>query len=688
MRRHLILIALCFVGFVGDGQAQPPSTSLKGVVLDSDGLRVPGVTIEIESDTGHPSFEGTTDLEGQFSFSSVPVGQYHVKAILEGFTAIDGGTITALPGTINEMELRLEVPSFPQPPPPAPVPSVLTAPTWNSWAEEETTEEATATLRVGSSYTVTFDLAGLDYAKFTAQSTLGALPSPALVNALAVNGKKVVLLVKPFLQGEGLRLIEESPPPTVTVQLDKLRQTATLLESLSAADRSDLPTLSDRLNAARIQVHVHAEKPGQSLVGLAIWDSALKQPLDFIAFPAVIRPADAAEDDQAAPPLQLQSGFRALLTSTSSIPADAGIGIFEFGSAIDGSIRSTVVFVGPQGKVRSWSPDRPLSEYVGNPTDFGLAKQLEFASCLAPSSAKDCREDYSGVAASFSRILFSAPDPAGQDAAKQSQDELEKLAADNPNPVVATHFIDAAGATQPMPLGLLGLSSNRLLGDVANVTQPLPEERPVNTTGCISSFATILPTSLEVKKEKVDKLLVPIQPPSPTVIQTFEELRPFLSPSPASTPPQSEGFLLISHHADGLISFNPSFKPRLEAEAITRLFAPGSVAVLIGCSIGSLEPLNGRLPLIRALNRNGIDAMIFSPFTVGAELGARLAVHFSEELEAVRQSKGRITFLQLYQRVLAKVRADDAAKPFVGELGEFLVAGSGNLEFCGADGTK
>jgi hypothetical protein len=67
--------------------AQEQRGSIEGVVKDSSGAVLPGVTVEARS----PAMVGVTtvvsDSEGVYRFPSLPPGRYEITGTLQGFTA-------------------------------------------------------------------------------------------------------------------------------------------------------------------------------------------------------------------------------------------------------------------------------------------------------------------------------------------------------------------------------------------------------------------------------------------------------------------------------------------------------------------------------------------------------------------------------------------------------------------------
>lgn len=629
---------------------------------------------------GEPQWD-VTDGDGRFRFFS-PRGLYRVKAAHEFFTEA-------------EAEVSVTYHTFSPPLHLGPLPPIEVQPYWNTWATDPS-GEPTATLLEHSTYIVHFDLAGASYQQVLDNPTLTAQLGPELEEELKSLGQKLPLLVTPFVQGEVLSLAEEAPQPAETqlLRIGPLLNTANYLNRREEAGpvRDRLPRLSENLAAVSASVTVRTGGPGEGLVGLAIWDAQTRQPLDFAALDVIV--VHRGSQPVVPPPaIQVASGVRPLRGSPSAPPVDASVGIFERGTIGDLSFHNTVVFRNSRG-AHWWNPRRSIRDYVNLEGQFGLARQLELARCSG---------DFEQIGEFFSGVVFSAPDPRGRREAQDSRDALNDLISRHlyeewaKRPVIATLFLNRASGPLPMPLGLLGVRDDRTggsislahrLGQVAVITQPLPVPRRIAAGGpCIDFITTVLPKTLGLGDhcdcEAFDRLLKPTVPPDPRyLIQEFSDFQKYLEPTHA--PRKLEGLLLIAHHADGFMSLDPSFYPALQAESITRRYDPGSAAILVGCTVGSLAPLNRNLPFLRTLNEHGVDAMVFSPFTLDAALGSRLAVHFSDEIENVRNDKQQkpITLRELYYRVLDSMEKDKDAKPFLDELSELTLGGSGDIALC------
>jgi hypothetical protein len=76
--------------------------ALAGAVSDSTGGRIPGVTVAVRETGTHQAREVSTDAEGAFHFSELPVGTYEVLVSLAGFTPYHHAGVTLpLGGTVH-----------------------------------------------------------------------------------------------------------------------------------------------------------------------------------------------------------------------------------------------------------------------------------------------------------------------------------------------------------------------------------------------------------------------------------------------------------------------------------------------------------------------------------------------------------------------------------------------------------
>ena len=86
--------------------AQEQRGSIEGVVKDSSGAVLPGVTVEARSSAG-AVLSSTTDTEGAYRFPSVAPGTYEITATLQGFTPKKQADVSVGLGQIKKVDLAL-----------------------------------------------------------------------------------------------------------------------------------------------------------------------------------------------------------------------------------------------------------------------------------------------------------------------------------------------------------------------------------------------------------------------------------------------------------------------------------------------------------------------------------------------------------------------------------------------------
>jgi len=104
-----LLLALAFCLAASPARAQEQRGSIEGIVRDSSGGVLPGVTIEARS----PSMAGVqstvTDTNGLYRFPALPPGRYEVTAALQGFQAAKSSDVRLELGQILKIDLTMGV---------------------------------------------------------------------------------------------------------------------------------------------------------------------------------------------------------------------------------------------------------------------------------------------------------------------------------------------------------------------------------------------------------------------------------------------------------------------------------------------------------------------------------------------------------------------------------------------------
>src|SRR5262245_45518019 len=86
MRFRSLVLALCAMVLATPAFAQEQTGSIQGVVRDSSGGVLPGVTVEARSPSVIGVSTTVSDTQGNYRFPALPPGTYTITATLTGFT--------------------------------------------------------------------------------------------------------------------------------------------------------------------------------------------------------------------------------------------------------------------------------------------------------------------------------------------------------------------------------------------------------------------------------------------------------------------------------------------------------------------------------------------------------------------------------------------------------------------------
>ncbi len=81
--------------------------TIEGVIMDAEGLPLPGATVSIESDNLQGTRKAVTDAEGNYRFVQVPPGRYTVKAQMDGYHTVIQTEIRVQLGTETMVDIEL-----------------------------------------------------------------------------------------------------------------------------------------------------------------------------------------------------------------------------------------------------------------------------------------------------------------------------------------------------------------------------------------------------------------------------------------------------------------------------------------------------------------------------------------------------------------------------------------------------
>jgi len=105
-RTMAVAVAL-LLGIASAGLAQETTGALRGRIVDSQGLPVPGVTVTITGPQGAQT--AVADTDGRFNFPFLTPGTYSVRAELPGFKAAERKDVIVSLGQTVDTPLRMEV---------------------------------------------------------------------------------------------------------------------------------------------------------------------------------------------------------------------------------------------------------------------------------------------------------------------------------------------------------------------------------------------------------------------------------------------------------------------------------------------------------------------------------------------------------------------------------------------------
>jgi hypothetical protein len=99
---------LLFLAMAVSCWPQSLSTSIHGVVKDPNGMVAPGATVRLVSNNA-PAFEHTSDPEGNYDFTGLRSGTYHIVVQLLGFKDFTSTDITLIEGQGATLDVTLSI---------------------------------------------------------------------------------------------------------------------------------------------------------------------------------------------------------------------------------------------------------------------------------------------------------------------------------------------------------------------------------------------------------------------------------------------------------------------------------------------------------------------------------------------------------------------------------------------------
>src|SRR5450830_1553161 len=105
-------VALIFVVSGLSGAYAQSTASISGVVKDSSGGVMPGVSVVVKNDTTGAAQDAVTDADGRYTASALGAGSYTITASLSGFKTAVAKGVRVAPGQPVSIPLTLEVGSL------------------------------------------------------------------------------------------------------------------------------------------------------------------------------------------------------------------------------------------------------------------------------------------------------------------------------------------------------------------------------------------------------------------------------------------------------------------------------------------------------------------------------------------------------------------------------------------------
>src|SRR5205823_4273924 len=110
MRIRVFAALLAMTLFAGPAAAQEQRGTIEGLVKDSSGAVLPGVTVEARSG-GSGVLSATSDSTGNFRFPSVLPGTYEISATLAGFKSAKVSNVEVKLGSVKSVDFNLQLAS-------------------------------------------------------------------------------------------------------------------------------------------------------------------------------------------------------------------------------------------------------------------------------------------------------------------------------------------------------------------------------------------------------------------------------------------------------------------------------------------------------------------------------------------------------------------------------------------------
>ena len=685
------LAVWAFIATVSLQVTTAQTIQLTGRVVDSSGASLAAVRITAINEESGVRVSATSDESGSFRLTLGP-GLYTVTAFVSGFAQREFQHVRAVSGSAASLRITLERsqsrprplprpsprPPTPPPPPPAPVPSPpppappsppsgsVTTVLWNSWLENQGSPGVPIDkVKKGDAYVVSFDLSPYAYEQLVPGAAT-AKPDDEVTKALAAAGAVLNVRTYAVLAGVGLEFTPGfTPAQAVAFTTARLRSPE---PPRGPAETFD--AFQKRVTAGRIDVRVDAVSTGCAAVGLSIWTASSQgRPLDYVSRRIIVldeqgvAPSCSTAISTSSTPMHSQ--LVSLLAADWAPPLDAALHVFEMdlGTGVPRVVSNAVFVAGTTWE--SWRLNDDLSRLI-----------VDQNTILRNVADAHQGKGYSPLIRELTNAIF----PDGSPPAQRALATLRGVAR-TPGRNVFTRLVDLSGTARVLPLGLVDAGDGSPLGAHVSLIEPLPREHAQSGLGCVGAWTMVLPASLDATVADACKAPAPV-----ASIQKWPEFQNYLSGS--AQPSKAEGLLLLAHHTGGTISFEQSGADYARPSNLTRLFPPGSVAIMLACNAAADANQYDESSWLSSLNARGVDAEIVSPFDIPIDFGACFARHLAHTINESAQSSASISIAEVFRRASTAVR-DDYAKSsaavdraMADAVYEFVLAGNSTINTC------
>lgn len=686
--------AVIVVGSVALGMLYPATagaqqvTTLNGVVVDPAGVAVPGVTITVSVQGRHVATT-VSDETGRFSVPRLASGEATVRAELQGFQQ-SVIKVRLVPGAAQSVrfvmgqgltEVLASVPSASPRASPSPKPARQPM-MWNAWMERAPGQsfQPVTHLRPGARYSLTVDLAGLDYstsgdgiASREISSTLGdALDTWLRENPDLAQTQLTILLVP---DPRAIRAADGSAAQDLDISLARLR-------TFLAADRNEVPAdalrhLSTEPDAAfvfgrvRFTIETDEHFKGQASIGLSIWDGM--RPVDELVLTFCVAPdRDASQCRRTGAIAQSLRGIDAARLGTGDAPSypDVALHFIEFpGNRVVGALRQ-----------KDWTP----TTFLTWPLQVSAMELRARLGVLARDLGDaDNESGHRRTGAALYGLLL--PLPSAQRARAALEAFLKPLLAERPfealsPPSLFIRHITSGVQNGPfIPAGFMYLAElQTFLGYYMRAETPLPLQTYEPSQACINQWVMLVPgetvsdNSLKTARTALSDKRTAWENAGARVFGDIQSFSDWIGADENDGTPTVLG--VLSHHEDDRLRF--AVNDHVYAETMHRGLGQ-SVAILSACE--SAPP--GPAAIVRRLNLNGVVAVIATSSKVRPELGGAML----RELAAVAEARERTSaesLSALFRRAQARVW-EDAAPEERSNVLKYMLLGNGGVTVCG-----